>query len=246
MSKKSPPIRICLWSGPRNISTALMYSFAQRSDTAVFDEPLYAHYLTQTNAHEYHPGADDVIASQENDGSKVVNELILGGHDKPVLFFKHMTHHLVNLDWGFMDETVNIILTRNPEEMLPSYAKQVQQPALHDVGYALHHELLAYLRACGQNPPILDSTETLKNPRSVLTQLCVQIGIPFDEVMLSWPAGARPEDGNWAKYWYASVHQSTGFLPYTPKTTPFPEQLRPLLTQCQPYYEELAAQAIRA
>ena len=153
---------------------------------------------------------------------------------------------LVNLDWYFMDETVNVILTRNPEEMLPSYAKQVQQPAIHDVGYAQHHELLAYLRARGQNPPILDSTETLKNPRAVLTKLCAHIGIPFDEAMLSWPAGARPEDGSWAPYWYASVHQSTGFLPHTAKKTPIPEQLRPLLAQCQPYYEELAAQAIRA
>ncbi len=243
MNKK--PIRICLWSGPRNISTALMYSFAQRDDTAVFDEPLYAHYLTQTNAHEYHPGAEDVIAAQENDGTKVVNELLLGEHDKPVLFFKQMTHHLVNLDWRFMDETVNVILTRNPVEMLPSYAKQVQQPALHDVGYALHHDLLAYLRARGQNPPILDSTETLKNPRGVLTKLCAHIGIPFDEAMMSWPAGARPEDGVWAPYWYASVHQSTGFMPYTPKTTPFPEPLRPLLAECQPYYKELAAQAIK-
>lgn len=238
--------RICLWSGPRNISTALMYSFAQRSDTAVFDEPLYAHYLTHSNAHEYHPGSADVIATQDNNGMNVINNLVLGEHDKPVLFFKHMTHHLVELDWAFMDQTVNVFLTRNPEEMLPSYAKQVKQPALHDTGYPQHHELLQYLRDRGQNPPILDSTETLKNPRKVLTELCDHIGIPFDEAMLSWEAGARPEDGSWAQYWYASVHQSTGFLPYAPKETVFPEELRPLLAECQPYYEELAAQAIKA
>ncbi len=238
--------RICLWSGPRNISTALMYSFGQRLDTAVFDEPFYAHYLTQSNAHTYHPGAAEVIATQENDGQKVIADLILGEHEQPILFFKQMTHHLVELDWSFMKETVNVILTRNPAEMLPSYAKQVQHPTLHDVGYAQHIELLHYLRALGQNPPILDSTETLKNPRHVLSQLCAQINIPFDEKMLSWPAGARPEDGSWAQYWYASVHQSTGFLPYMPKTTPFPEELRPLLAQCQPYYKELASQTIKA
>lgn len=239
------PTRICLWSGPRNISTALMYSFAQRADTAVFDEPLYAHYLSKTPAREYHPGAAQVIAEMENDGEKVVRDLILGDHEAPVLFFKHMTHHLNDLDWGFMRQTVNIILTRDPYDMLPSYAKQVKQPALHDVGYALHLELLDYLHGIGQNPPVLDSKQTLLNPRGVLTQLCAQIGIPFDEAMLSWPAGARPEDGSWAQYWYHAVHRSTGFQQYSRKGE-FPEALRPLLAQCQPYYEKLSALAIQA
>ena len=238
--------RICLWSGPRNISTALMYSFAQRADTAVFDEPLYAHYLSKTAAREYHPGAEQVIAEMENDGEKVVRDLILGNHDAPVLFFKHMTHHLNDLDWGFMQQTVNIILTRDPYDMLPSYAKQVEQPALHDVGYALHLELLDYLRGIGQNPPVLDSKQTLLNPRGVLAKLCAQIGIPFDEAMLSWPAGARPEDGSWAKYWYHAVHRSTGFQKYSRKEEEFPEHLRPLLTECQPYYDQLSALAIQA
>lgn len=238
--------RICLWSGPRNISTALMYSFAQRGDTAVFDEPLYAHYLSKTPAREYHPGAEQVIAEMENDGEKVVSDLILGNHDAPVLFFKHMTHHLNNLDWAFMAQTVNIILTRDPYDMLPSFAKQIEQPALHDVGYALHLELLDYLRIIGQNPPVLDSKQTLLNPRSVLSQLCAQIGIPFDEAMLSWPAGARPEDGSWAQFWYHAVHRSTGFQEYSRKEGGFPENLRPLLAECQPYYEKLSALAIQA
>ncbi len=189
----SQPIRICLWSGPRNISTALMYSFAQRADTAVFDEPLYAHYLSKTPAREYHPGAAQVIAEMENDGEKVVQHLILGNRAAPVLFFKHMTHHLNDLDWSFMRQTVNIILTRDPYDMLPSYARQVEQPALHDVGYALHLELLDFLRGIGQEPPVLDSKQTLLNPRGVLRKLCDQIGIPFDEAMLSWQPGARPE-----------------------------------------------------
>lgn len=238
--------RICLWSGPRNISTALMYSFAQRGDTAVFDEPLYAHYLSKTPARDYHPGAKEVIATMENDGEKVVRDLILGNQDAPVLFFKHMTHHLNDLDWGFMRQTVNVILTRDPVDMLPSYARQVAQPALHDVGYALHLALLDYLRIIGQEPPVLDSRQTLLNPRGVLRKLCDQIGVSFDEAMLSWQAGARPEDGSWAKYWYHSLHRSTGFQPYAPKTEPFPEQLRPLLAECQPYYDKLAALAIQA
>ncbi len=238
--------RICLWSGPRNISTAMMYSFAQRSDCKVFDEPLYAHYLANSDARYYHPGAEEVLATMENDGEKVVQDLILGASDAPVLFFKQMTHHLMDLDWRFMANTVNIILTRDPKEMLPSYAKQIQQPMLHDVGYALHLELLDYLQELGQTPAVLDSKQTLLNPHGVLSQLCQQIGIPFEEAMLTWPAGARPEDGSWAQYWYHALHRSTGFQPYRPKEADFPEELRPLLNQCQPYYKKLAALAIQA
>jgi len=238
--------RICLWSGPRNISTALMYSFAQRRDTSVFDEPLYAHYLVRTPARQYHPGADEVIATMENDGQKVVDDLILGDHPTPVVFFKHMTHHLLDLDLSFLDRTVNILLTRDPLEMLPSYGAVVETPTLNDVGYARHLELLHDLQSRGQNPPVIDSKQILLNPRKVLTELCARIGIPFEESMLSWKAGARPEDGVWAKYWYHSVHQSTGFGKYIQKSEPFPEKLEPLLAECQPYYEQLSASAIQA
>lgn len=237
--------RICLWSGPRNISTALMYSFAQREDTAVVDEPLYAHYLINTPARAYHPGAEEVIATQENDGKKVVDEVILGEYQgKSAVFFKHMTHHLVKLDWSFMAKTVNVLLTRDPREMLPSYAKQVNAPVLMDTGYAQHLELLAYLRGLGQEPAVLDAQRVRENPRGVLGQLCEHIGLPFDERMLNWEAGARPEDGCWARFWYDSVHHSTGFRPYQPKTEPLPAHLEPLLAECQPYYDELAAQTL--
>lgn len=238
--------RICLWSGPRNISTALMYAFAQRRDTTVVDEPLYAHYLSKTAAQAYHPGAADVLATMENDGEKVVRDIVLGDYDTPIVFFKHMTHHLKHLDWDFMDQTVNVLLTRDPRDMLPSYAQQVAQPALHDTGYADHLTLLNHLRSRGQNPAVLASQQVLQNPAGVLRKLCAHIGISFDEAMLSWPPGARPEDGCWAKYWYDSVHQSTGFQPYRPKTKPFPAHLEPLLAECQPYYEALAALAIQA
>ena len=236
--------RICVWSGPRNISTALMYSFAQRADTTVYDEPLYAHYLARSPARAYHPGAEEVLATMENDGDQVVRNIILGPQPTPVAFFKQMTHHLYELDQTFMAQTVNVILTRDPLEMLPSYAKNVAQPTLYDVGYAKHGELLTYLRSLGQEPPVLDARLTLLNPDGVLSQLCERIGIPFDEAMLAWPAGPRPFDGAWAPYWYASVHRSTGFQPYQPKTEPFPDHLRPLLAECQPYYEELAALAL--
>lgn len=240
------PIRLCVWSGPRNISTALMYSFAQRADTTVYDEPLYAHYLVNSPARDYHPGADEIIATMENDGEKVVADTILGPQPTGIAFFKQMTHHLVELDQSFMAETVNVMLTRHPRDMLPSYARQVSKPTLRDVGYKMHLDLVEFLRALGQEPAVLDSEATLRNPRGVLRELCDRIDIPFNEAMLSWSAGARPEDGIWAEYWYDSVHRSTGFQVYEPSTEPFPEHLKALFDECMPYYVALAKEAITA
>ena len=237
-------IRINLWSGPRNISTALMYSFAQRSDTSVFDEPLYAYYLANTNAKEYHPGSDEIISTMENDGNKVI-EMMKGNHSTKVVFFKHMTHHLLDLDRSFMKGMVNVFLTRNPKEMLPSYLEQVDQPTIGDVGYAAHIDLLQYLKDIGEKIIVLDGKNILLNPQKVLNELCSKIEIPFEKAMLAWEAGARPEDGCWAKYWYKNVHKSTGFSVYKPKTAPFPNQLENLLAECQPYYNELSALAIQ-
>ena len=223
-----------------------MYSFAQRTDTTVYDEPLYAHYLLNSTAKGYHPGADEIIETMESDGEKVVAEVVLGPQPTPIAFFKQMTHHLVKLDQSFMSQTVNVLLTRHPRDMLPSYAEQVSKPTLRDVGYKKQMDLAEYLRSLGQEPAILDSEATLRNPRGVLEALCDRVGIPFDEVMLSWPAGARPEDGIWAEHWYASVHQSTGFQPYRPKTEPLSEDLKPLFDECMPYYIALSKEAITA
>lgn len=234
--------RICVWSGPRNISTALMYSFAQRADTTVVDEPLYAHYLTSTNAHEYHPGAEEVIADQENDGQKVIEDVVFGDYDTPVVFIKHMTHHLVDLDWSFMKDTINVILTREPREMLTSFIKQIPNPTLRDTGYPQHLELMEYLQGIGQNPIVIDSKDVLINPRKKLTEICEHLGISFDEDMLHWEAGARPEDGIWAKYWYHNVHKSTGFQPYQPKNELLPERLKDILESSIEIYQTLIAE----
>ena len=230
--------RICLWSGPRNISTALMYSFAQREDTKVFDEPLYAHYLTQTSANDYHPMAQDVIGTMENNGRKVI-ESMLSDNTKPNLFFKQMTHHLVNLDLSFLENTVNIILTRDPVEMLPSFAKEIKNPKMKDVGYKQHIELLNRLNSIGQKPIVLDSKQVLLHPKETLQKLCSVLNISFDENMLKWKKGPRQEDGVWAKHWYGNVHNSTGFKPYEAKKDKFPEELKSLLADCLPHYETL-------
>jgi hypothetical protein len=235
--------RICLWSGPRNISTALMYSFGQRSDTQIVDEPLYAHYLSKTNAKSYHPGSLEIIENMENDGAKVIAKM-MGPQNKPVVFFKHMTHHLLDLDLSFLPNVKNVLLTRDPIDMLPSYAKAVPNPGIHDVGYALHLDLVKKLEDSNQEYIVLDSKKVLDNPRRVLSALCERLEIPFEEQMLKWEAGARKEDGAWAKYWYESVHRSTEFMKYKAKTAPFPEELRDLLATCQPYYEKLSALAL--
>jgi len=236
--------RICLWSGPRNISTALMYAFAQREDTKVFDEPLYAYYLKHhPEAHEYHPGADDILNMMETDGNKVVQEM-LSNNRKPVLFFKHMTHHLLDLDRKFMKKTINVILTRNPVDMLPSFDKVIQNPTIDDVGYALHIELLRYFEKYNIPFTVLDSKRVLEDPKKVLSKLCDFANIQFEENMLSWQPQQRVEDGIWAKYWYHNVHQSIGFQKYKAKDEPFPEHLNMLLEQCQPYYNELIKYAL--
>ena len=231
--------RICLWSGPRNISTALMYSFAQRSDTKVFDEPLYAFYLKHhPEAQSYHPGSEDILKTMENDGEKVV-EMMLNNTEKPVLFFKHMTHHLLGLNRDFMKETINVILTRNPIDMLPSFDKVISNPTIDDVGYALHVELMGYFKNHNIPFTVLDSQKVLENPKEVLQKLCKFAAIPFDENMLSWQPQQREEDGLWAKYWYHNVHKSNGFQKYKSKEEPFPEHLNSLLEQSQPHYNKL-------
>src|SRR5690606_40267265 len=170
--------RISLWSGPRNVSTALMYSFRQRSDTAVVDEPLYAHYLSTTGVE--HPGRDEVLAAQDNDGERVVRDVVLGPAARPVLFLKNMAHHLIGLDWAFLAELRNVILTRDPAEMLTSYIKQVPNPTLDGTGLPMQVRLLDAILDEGQDPLVLDSRLLLTDPRSVLSKLCDRLGVPFE------------------------------------------------------------------
>jgi len=236
--------RICLWSGPRNVSTALMYAFGQRSDTQILDEPLYAHYLHVTDT--IHPVREEVLTSMETDGDTVIRDIILGPSEKPVLFMKQMAHHLVDIDRSFMEKTVNVLLIRNPKEMLSSLANVIGIPKMKDTGFNIQVELLADLQKIGQSPPILDSRELLLAPKKVLSKLCARLNLPFEEAMLSWEQGGNPSDGVWAPYWYQNLHKSEGFAPYRPKTEPFPESLEDILSECQPYYEILSANAICA
>ncbi len=229
---------ICLWSGPRNVSTALMYSFAQRDDIRIVDEPLYGHFLRVSGA--LHPAREEVMAAMNCDGDRVMRALIERQVERPYprFFLKHMAHHLVDLDLGFLRDTTNVFLVRNPREMLPSLTVQLPHATLRDTGLKQQWELFERLRDAGQEPAILDSRLLLLDPAAILQQLCNHLGLEFDDRMLRWEAGPRPEDGVWAPHWYHAVHRSTGFSAYSPKTG-FPKALGPLLDECEPWYNRL-------
>jgi len=234
--------RINLISCPRNISTALMYAFAQRSDTQVVDEPFYGYYLSMTGAD--HPGKDEIIAAMEPDPKKVV-ETLLSFNDKPVLFIKNMAHHLIDIEERLYRSFVNIFFIRDPMKIIASYAQVRSNPTMTDIGIKQLHELYQYIQQLGQQPPIVDSGELLKNPKQMLQHLCERVGILFEESMLSWKPGPKPYDGVWAKYWYENVHRSTGFEPQATRHRPLPEHLLPLYHEALPYYQELYEQSIK-
>jgi hypothetical protein len=240
-------IRIAMWSGPRNISTALMRAFENRPDTVVTDEPLYGHYLLRTGLD--HPGREAVIAAQETDWRTVTAALtgpVPGGGR--IWYQKHMAHHLlpeIGRDW--LDLLTNCFLIRDPRQVLASYVRTRTQPTLADVGLSQQVEIFEHVRArTGRAPPVLDARDVLADPRRMLGLLCAALGIPFSERMLAWPAGPRPSDGVWGVHWYQSVWRSTGFRPYRSPSTPLPEALQGLAEACAPYYRMLHAHRLGA
>ncbi len=232
---------ICLWSCPRNVSTALMYSFAQREDTRVFDEPLYAHYLKTSGAK--HPAREEVLRSLDTDGNKVVKEVILQESNE-ILFHKLMTHFLIDINTDFLSIVTNIIFIRNPKEIIASYSKVIPNPTMEDVGIKKQYEMYLDLKKRGKEPIILDSKYLLQNPGLILKKLCVLLEIPFDKKMLEWERGARLEDGIWSSYWYKNIHNSTGFFPYTTKKITLTEGNAILAKKCLPYYDFLTSKSI--
>ncbi len=232
------PMIINLWASPRNISTALMYSFAQRSDTRVVDEPLYAHFL-RLRPDAAHPGREEILEAMEQDGDKVMRDLLADDGEERVLFLKQMTHHLIDMDRGFLSSCKNVILIRDPKAMLISYSKVLPNPGMADIGIKQSYELARELEAMGQEVLVLNSRRVLEDPAAHLGRLCARLGIGFEEAMLSWHAGAITEDGIWAKYWYANVHRSTGFGAARKGREQLASHLEPLLAECQFYYSYL-------
>ena len=234
--------RIAMWSGPRNISTAMMRAWGNRPDTVVIDEPFYAFYLKADRKN--HPGADEVIASGETDWRKVVARLtgqIPNG--KKIFFQKQMTHHLLReVDREWLGAVTNCFLIRDPAEVITSYIKKNDDPALEDLGFVQQAEIFEWVRKrIRLVPAVIDARDVLKNPDRMLRLLCEAVNVEFDNAMLSWPPGLRDTDGIWAKHWYGEVVRSTSFRPYRPKNERVPERLRDICERCRECYERLHA-----
>lgn len=247
----SEALRIAMWSGPRNISTALMRSWGSRSDTVVCDEPFYAHYLRHVAVD--HPGRDEVLASQENDWHKVADWLtgpIPEG--RPIWYQKHMAQHFltplqnaVDMSGPWFGRLTHCFLIRDPKAVIASFSKVVHDVGPRDTGFPQLLDL--YQRAAdltGTAPPVVDSAAILAQPEATLTRLCAALGIAFDPAMLSWAPGPRSSDGVWAKYWYHAVEASTGFQPAEEREIELPAHLQRVYEQCLPMYEVLRGEVL--
>jgi len=241
----SDPVRVAMWSGPRNISTAMMRAFENRPDTVVADEPLYAAYLARTGID--HPVRDEVIASQPTDLEEAIaalSEPLPAG--RRVHYAKHMAHHVsrdMDLDWTLAFR--NVLLIRDPAEVVASYVRARESCEPEDIGIPQQGWLLERWDARGAEVPIIDAADFLRSPEAHLRRLCDWLGVPFTEGMLSWPAGPRDSDGVWAPHWYAAVWASTGFAPYRPREVVLSEHDAAVAEACRPVYEALRARRMR-
>jgi hypothetical protein len=236
-------VRVAMWSGPRNISTAMLRSWGSRPKTIVSDEPLYAHYL-EKNPAIAHPGRQETLANHESDWRKVVAWLT--GPVPPgteVFYQKHMAHHfLPDIEFDWVDQLTNCFLIRPPREVLASLLEFLPEPTLADTGLPQQVALYRRLSAFPDQPcPVIDGHDVLANPLRMLTSLCEAIGLPFDEAMLHWEPGPRATDGAWGPFWYAKVYKTKSFGKDRRSATDLPARLEPLARECELLYDELAA-----
>ncbi len=229
--RKQTQMRIAMWSGPRNLSTAMMYSFGARRDFSVMDEPFYAAYLKKSGA--VHPMRDDILRHHESDPEKIAVSCSAQG--SPHIYMKHMPHHMLDgfpMEWA--SDCVNIHLIRHPSRVIASYTAKRDAPTLEDIGFRQQADL--YDKIGGL---VIDSTDIRANPEGMLKRLCGKIGLEFDPAMLRWPAGPRPEDGIWAAHWYGAVHKSTGFASAEGPLPVLSKQSAEIQAQAMPYFEKL-------
>ncbi|HSF94012.1 MAG TPA: HAD family hydrolase [Thermohalobaculum sp.] len=236
-------IRIAMWSGPRNISTAMMRAWENRADTQVTDEPFYACYLAETGLD--HPMRAEVLAAQPTDWQTVA-AFCAGGVKAPIHFQKHMCQHMVpRAPLGWMAACRHAFLIRPPEAVAASFHKGWPQMGADDLGFRRQAELFDHVcQTAGAAPPVIESRDVLEAPEAALRALCAALGVPFDPAMLSWPAGPRDSDGVWAAHWYGRVNRSTGFAGYTPPG-PVPAGLEGIVAECQPHYQRMAAHRLK-
>lgn len=237
--------RLAMWSGPRNISTALMRSWENRDDCVVIDEPLYAHYLAETELD--HPGRDEVIEAGETDWRQVVTALVGPvPYGARIHYQKHMTHHLLpHIGRSWLTRLTNVLLIRDPADVFVSYRRSRAQPVPTDLGVLQQRALYAHLVSVGATPPVIDAADFLRDPATHLAWLCDLVSVPFFAVMLSWPPGPRESDGVWAPYWYDAVLESTGFTPYQSHPIDLEPDEAAIVDACRPAYDELADVRLR-
>jgi hypothetical protein len=240
------PLRLAMWSGPRNISTAMMRAWENRGDCAVVDEPLYAHYLAHTGLD--HPGREQVIAAGETDWRKVAAALTGPVPDGKAIFYqKHMTHHLLpHIGRAWLGELTHVFLIRDPRAVLVSYIRTRRAVTAEDLGSIQQLEIFQHLaQHTGRAPPVIDADEFLAAPEAQLRSVCAQLGVAFTPRMLRWPPGPRASDGVWAPHWYERVSKSSGFEPYEAGERHVPAEHRPIVEAVLPSYETLYAQRLR-
>lgn len=241
------PLRLAMWSGPRNISTAMMRAWENRGDCAVVDEPLYAHYLAHTGLD--HPGREQVIAAGESDWRRVAAFLtgpVPGG--QAIFYQKHMTHHLLpGVGRGWLAQLAHVFLIRDPREVLASYVKSRPHVTAEDIGVLQELEIFEYLSVgAGRPPPVIDAGEFLAAPEAQLRALCAHLGVTFTQRMLRWPPGPRTSDGVWAPYWYAKVLESTSFETRPTREAQVPDEYRALIAAVMPAYQTLFERRLRS
>lgn len=240
-------IRICLWSGPRNISTATMRAFENRADCEVWDEPFYGPYLVATGLD--HPGRDHILDSVPLDASEIARHCAGDAPGSAPLFFqKHMCQHMLDdipRDW--MAVCRHVFLIRDPAEVAASFAATTGSVTPDDIGAARQSELYEYAsQLTGRAWPVIEGRDVLENPEGMLKALCAAIDIPFDAAMLAWPAGARDSDGVWAPWWYERVEASTGFEPPQDSPHDLPDAAHGTADICRPHYEKLRDRKLTA
>ncbi|MBA3830982.1 MAG: HAD family hydrolase [Chthoniobacterales bacterium] len=240
------PARLAMWSGPRNISTAMLRSWGSRADTAVVDEPFYAFYLQRTG--KKHPTTEEIIARGETDWRKVAARLTTASPEgKRIFYQKQMTHHLLpEVEREWLGSLTNCFLIRDPAEVIASYIKKNDDPALDDLGFIQQAEIFEWVRTRSDfTPPVIDARDVLQDPERMLRLLCATLDLPFDPAMLSWPPGLRATDGVWAKHWYGEVALSTSFRQYQPAPASVPERLSEIHDRCRECYDRLYEHRLR-
>ena len=220
-----------------------MYSFAQRNDTIVVDEPYYGAYLSKSNID--HPGKDEILKQMETNFGKI-SQTIVEWNQSPIYFVKNMAHHLLSRKVDFIEKFQNVFLIRNPYQLIASFAQVIPNPTMHDIGLKHEYDLHQSLVANNNDPIVIDAAVLLKKPKYILIALCEHLDIPFDNTMLSWKKGGIKEDGCWAKYWYKNVHKSTSFIQQKTSSRLLPQRCEPLYDEAKYYYEELSKYSLKA